>query len=81
MGWEDILFLIFPTFLFLPDLDECESGDEMCDDICINTIGSYRCECNEGRSLDEDRRGCSGRCYNTIKSTTNWTFRERNKGL
>ena len=60
IDWEDCLFSIFPTFLFLPDLDECESGDEMCDDICINTIGSYRCECNEGRSLDNDRRGCSG---------------------
>ena len=60
IDWKDSLFSIFPTFLFLPDLDECESGDEMCDDICINTIGSYRCECNEGRSLDNDRRGCSG---------------------
>ena len=34
-------------------MNECDSdmGNGGCDDICINTIGSYYCECNAGRTL------------------------------
>ena len=58
---KDILFLLFPSFMFPLDSDECESDTDGCSDRCINTIGSYRCECYEGRSLNDDRRMCSGR--------------------
>lgn len=35
------------------DVDECvpEMNNGGCQDICINTIGSYYCECYAGRTL------------------------------
>ncbi|CAG5104817.1 Oidioi.mRNA.OKI2018_I69.chr1.g1570.t1.cds [Oikopleura dioica] len=27
------------------DIDECESGEHLCEEICINTIGSFTCSC------------------------------------
>ncbi|GAA6219632.1 vitamin K-dependent protein S [Lates japonicus] len=40
------------------DVDECELN--MCDDTCINTVGSYACYCNgrEGLRLAKDERYC-----------------------
>ena len=34
------------------DYDECYEWDDDCDmnAVCINTYGSYECECNEGYS-------------------------------
>ncbi|XP_022111733.1 matrilin-4-like [Acanthaster planci] len=30
-----------------------------CDHMCINTVGTYRCECNSGYTLDADGHGCT----------------------
>lgn len=35
------------------DIDECERADT-CDHHCINTNGSYMCECNAGFKLFQD---------------------------
>lgn len=46
------------------DVDECvdESGQEVCiNGICINTFGSYECECASGSTLDNTGRMCVGR--------------------
>lgn len=41
------------------DLDECAIfPGQLCAHTCINTPGSYRCECNEGFSLEQDGRTC-----------------------
>ena len=46
----------FPT-----DLDECVSSEfNDCSDICINTNGSYSCDCSEGFSLNIDGKTCTG---------------------
>ncbi|XP_023210900.1 bone morphogenetic protein 1-like isoform X1 [Centruroides sculpturatus] len=35
---------------FIEDIDECQLPDRGgCNDICVNTIGSYRCECSPDR--------------------------------
>ena len=40
-------------------MNECKSNTHGCDQICINAIGGYNCECEFGFSLnDVDRRGC-----------------------
>ncbi|OII70848.1 uncharacterized protein cubi_00993 [Cryptosporidium ubiquitum] len=34
------------------DIDECSNGDSKCDQLCFNTIGSYRCGCYKGFRLN-----------------------------
>lgn len=43
-----------------PERDECSLGIHGCDHYCINTIGSYYCDCYSGYILNADRRTCSG---------------------
>ncbi|MCL7034474.1 hypothetical protein MKW94_021699, partial [Papaver nudicaule] len=43
-------------------MNECEDNiNNPCEEICTNTIGSYRCSCPEGKNGDgrKDGSGCS----------------------
>ena len=54
----------YPVFFPLLDLDECESGLFDCDPdygVCVNTVGSYQCTCNDGMQLSHDRVYCEGK--------------------
>ena len=44
---------------FLTDINEC-NNNSTCDHRCINTIGSFICECNPGYQLNDDLVTCSG---------------------
>lgn len=53
---EDILFSITDK---VDDIDECELyPNKLCSHICVNTVGSYRCECPDGYSLHTDESTC-----------------------
>ncbi|KAI8767433.1 mucin-like protein, partial [Biomphalaria glabrata] len=55
------------------DIDEC-SNISLCDHICINTEGSYKCQCNEGYTLSSsDLRTCSNQQCNTTLTATSGT--------
>ncbi|XP_022101273.1 fibrillin-1-like [Acanthaster planci] len=44
------------------DINECMRKSKaypQCDHICINTVGSYRCECHSGYALDADGHSCT----------------------
>ncbi|XP_056146821.1 collagen and calcium-binding EGF domain-containing protein 1 isoform X2 [Lampris incognitus] len=42
------------------DIDECaDKNTTMCTQICINSAGSYRCECEKGYFLEEDGKTCT----------------------
>ena len=41
------------------DIDECQT--DLCDQMCINFHGGYRCACEEGYLLGEDMISCTGR--------------------
>lgn len=44
---------------FVKEIDECQTPNKGgCSDICINTIGSYRCECEEGRDIFPNNKQC-----------------------
>ncbi|XP_023223879.1 dorsal-ventral patterning protein tolloid-like [Centruroides sculpturatus] len=44
---------------FVKEINECESVDNGgCSDLCVNTIGSYYCECRKGRQLFPDKHRC-----------------------
>ena len=46
-------------FLETNDIDECELyPNKLCSHTCVNTIGSYRCECPQGYSLHSDESTC-----------------------
>lgn len=47
--------------MFIPDVDECTQGSGICGNgTCVNTAGSFRCNCHSGFRLD--RRGyCQGK--------------------
>jgi hypothetical protein len=50
----------FHFILFFPftDVDECEEQSIDCQHTCINTVGSYHCECHHGFSLRPDNHTC-----------------------
>lgn len=50
---------MFDSFVFL-DYDECDENTNQCDAnaYCVNTVGSYTCQCQSGFS--GDGRVCTG---------------------
>ena len=54
--------LFFPTVsMFCEDIDEC-SAEHDCGDICVNTEGSYTCDCGQGYTLDDNGVTCTLNC-------------------
>ncbi|XP_034048632.1 collagen and calcium-binding EGF domain-containing protein 1 isoform X2 [Thalassophryne amazonica] len=42
------------------DIDECaDKNASVCSQICINSAGSYRCECEKGYFLEKDGKTCT----------------------
>ena len=44
---------------YLLDIDECSEGVSGCSQICVNTIGSYTCSCQNGYKLSNDNHTCT----------------------
>ena len=42
------------------DINECSEESHNCDQICTNTVGSFKCSCADGFKLSSDGRTCSG---------------------
>ena len=67
-----VTLLLFLSFIFsnfiasiiiiiiVTDINECLEENHSCQHICINTNGSYVCDCNEGYALTSDGRTCRG---------------------
>lgn len=65
--------------LKLSDIDECEAIPGLCEGgLCVNSIGSFKCECPEGETRNPETNACedldeceqdniclNGRCINT----------------
>ena len=45
---------------FILDIDECAVANGECGHNCINTEGSFYCDCREGFVLEDDGRQCEG---------------------
>ncbi len=59
---------LFDTFSFLSsDVDECALSQDLCEQNCQNTVGSYTCSCRSGFILNNDQRACDGECGYTAQ--------------
>lgn len=59
----------------LTDIDECQTSGICMNGRCVNTEGSFRCECPPGLAIDVDGRVCVDThmrttCYGAIKMGT-----------
>jgi len=53
------------------DVDECKIFSQVCNNgLCQNTVGSFRCVCPTGYTLDDSKRNCldtrKGACYESF---------------
>ena len=48
------------------DNNECADSNGGCGDICVNTQGSFYCDCREGFSLANDDESCTGNTYKRL---------------
>ena len=46
---------------YISDIDECSLGGSDCEQICINTQGSYMCSCCQGYELDINNKTCTSK--------------------
>ncbi|XP_013380732.1 uncharacterized protein LOC106151855 [Lingula anatina] len=51
-------YTLQPDHKSCKDINEC-AGTHGCSDICVNTPGSFKCECNSGRTLSNDLKTCA----------------------
>ena len=42
------------------DVNECQTNNGGCQQVCINNDGNHRCSCNQGYSLASDNFNCTG---------------------
>ena len=42
------------------DINECNTNNGGCGQDCINTVGSYQCQCREGFQFTSNGRSCTG---------------------
>ena len=48
------------------DNNECMDGtDGGCGQLCVNSLGSFSCDCREGFSLASDGTSCTGKAYSS----------------
>ena len=52
---------------YLIDINECSEGVSGCSQLCVNTIGSYTCSCQDGYELSNDNQTCTDIDECTIK--------------
>ncbi|XP_039470178.1 bone morphogenetic protein 1-like isoform X2 [Oreochromis aureus] len=56
---------------FFSDIDECSKGNGGCQHECVNTFGSYSCQCRRGFMLHDNRHDCKeAGCDHVINSVS-----------
>ena len=63
--WHNNLQIVYGQCNFfiviLADINECDSDNGGCEQICTNANGSFACNCMVGYLLDENGFNCTGR--------------------
>lgn len=58
-------------FFVLVDINECTTEEHGCEQMCVNTVGSYFCMCRDGYFLYQDERTCLGKMLSQVTSNIN----------
>lgn len=62
MIFIDTFVLKNALLFYFIDINECKVFPGMCmNGKCRNTIGSFKCRCNNGFTLDMEERNCTGK--------------------
>ncbi|XP_033951393.1 bone morphogenetic protein 1-like isoform X2 [Pseudochaenichthys georgianus] len=71
---------------FFSDIDECSKENGGCQQECVNTFGSYSCQCRSGFMLHDNKHDCKeAGCDNAVStvsgtmSSPNWPDKYPNK--
>ncbi|XP_064599431.1 signal peptide, CUB and EGF-like domain-containing protein 2 [Liolophura sinensis] len=51
------------------DIDECNTTNGGCTDRCVNSVGTYHCECDAPKDLLADLKSCAFRCFDEPTGT------------
>ena len=46
--------------IVISDVDECSHSRVLCDQMCINEVGSFHCDCKTGYTLSDNGITCKG---------------------
>ena len=46
--------------ILMLDINECLENNAGCDHTCVNTLGSYYCQCGDDHELHDDNHTCEG---------------------
>ena len=55
------IFLYWYHCKIIIDINECQNDNGKCDQICVNEIGSYHCDCRTGYKLDNNGLNCQSK--------------------
>ena len=50
-----------PSYITFADIDECDTDNGGCIQACIDTEGSYSCDCYQGYTSTDDGISCSSK--------------------
>ena len=50
-----------------PDIDECDTNNGGCEQVCTNSVGSFMCSCNSGYIINSDDSSmCDGESHTNL---------------
>ena len=60
--YTNVMYAVYQhtCILFSLDVNECSINNGGCQHTCVNTDGSYECQCRSGYRLSSNGRSCSG---------------------
>lgn len=78
--WNSLPPAWSPMFVWLPrvlaDRDEC-GLTHYCMHVCVNTQGSYHCDCNIGYKLASNNHTCVGKSPNSLSNVWRLSWKKR----
>ena len=60
MFYFQTVYKAINQYSFLLDINECQTLNGGCSQWCVDTVGSYECQCDVGQVLGADQRSCAG---------------------